>query len=156
MLAPPKLPREEEKEMPGFVSHIDPATGRTFYVNTATGISQWWAPLPPPLPFSPPPPPTLPSAPILSTAENDFFSGEMKPMGINTFEAVQHGGQPQENCLLLLFKGRQYRALHCLGWCAFSVLTYHGITSMCSIFSINSMFSVASVNSIFSAGSVNR
>ena len=156
MFVPPKLPHEEEKEMPpGFVSQVDPATGRTYYVNTTTGISQWWAPLPPSLPFSPPPLP-LPTLPPPST-ENDFFAGEMKPMGINTnFQPVHNDGQPKENFLLLLFKGRQYRTLYCLGWCAFSVLTYHGINSMCSLFSVNSMFSVASINSVFSVGSVNR
>ena len=161
-MMPPKLPQEDETKddmlPPGFVSHIDPATGRTFYVNQSTGISQWWAPKPPLLPSLPPPPmlPSTPPPPPPVEETNDFFAGQMTPMGINTFQAVPHGSQAKENICILLFKGRQYRAFYCFGWCALSALSYVGITSVCSLFSINSMFSIASINSIFSVGSVNR
>jgi len=153
-MKPPKLPQDETKDdmlPPGFVSHIDPATGRIFYVNTTTGISQWWAPKPPLLPSLPPPPMLPPTPPPPEEEGNDFFSGQMTPMGINTMN-----GHAKENICLLLVKGRQYRTLYCFGWCALSALSYVGITSVCSLFSINSMFSIASINSVFSVGSVNR
>ena len=39
-------PSANKSELPpGFISQLDPATGRTFYVNTANGKSQWTYPL---------------------------------------------------------------------------------------------------------------
>ena len=37
---PPVLP-------PGWISKVDPASGKTFFVDTASGVRQWEAPPPP-------------------------------------------------------------------------------------------------------------
>ena len=56
---------------PGWVAAADPASGRTYYVDTARGVTQWHPPAMP-KPVLPPPPPPQPRPPLPLPASAGF------------------------------------------------------------------------------------
>ena len=56
---------------PGWVAAADPASGRTYYVDTARGVTQWHPPAMP-KPALPPPPPPQPRPPLPLPASAGF------------------------------------------------------------------------------------
>jgi len=90
--ATPSLP-------PGWVSAVDPASGRAYYYNAASGVTQWEPPaaaaaatLAPPLPVPAPPLPSVSSAaaPAPAAADDRWRSGQ------GADSSVRVGGVPPD------------------------------------------------------------